>query len=395
MPASEVTLLIIDSHPVQYRVPIYCILAKLLAKSGSRLHVIYGSDSSVRGALDPGFGQNVSWDEPLLERYSNEFLPGADQSSPGAFNSISGKNISSRIRELRPTAIFLNGINYALFIRALVTARRMAIPVWLRSETQDHAFSRSRIKSLARKCIYRVAYSQISHFFPIGLLNAEHYRAHGVTDRRMTFCRYCVVDRFQGSAAELQLRCKAKREALGIAPDSAVVMFSGKLTKKKNPMALIEGWKSLAVAERASFSLLFVGSGEQEVSLRQAAAECGAPAVFAGFVNQSAIADFYLASDAVILPSRQMGETWGLVANEALLAGKPLILSKNAGSSEDFRDFRGVQVIDPSPETVAEAYRKLNDMPEGDEIRSQMDGHTIEAAADAIFTQIGNFRART
>lgn len=387
--------LIIDSHPVQYRVPIYELVAKQLSSSGDRLHVIYGSNSSARGALDSGFGQSVVWDEPMLEGYSSEFLPRSEIDCPGKFTSISGFGIETRIREVRPTAIFLNGINYALFIRALVTARRMAIPVWLRSETQDNAFSRSRAKSFVRKCIYRLAYSQISHFFPIGNLNADHYRAHGVEDHRMTFCRYCVVDRFQGPAGGLKARRNSKREALGIGPDFKVVMFCGKLIEKKNPMVVIAGWKSLPVAERAGFALLFVGSGEQEASLRRAAAECGAPSVFTGFVNQSEIADFYLASDAVILPSRQMGETWGLVANEALLAGKPVILSKHAGSSEDFRGFRGVQVIDPSPKTVAEAYGKLKDMPRGEEIRSQMNGYTVEAAAEAIFSEFEKLRART
>jgi glycosyltransferase involved in cell wall biosynthesis len=296
--------------------------------------------------------------------------------------------VERRIRELQPDAIFLNGISYLLFFRALITARRMGVPAWLRSETQDHAFSRSRIKGFVRRWIYRIAYAQFAHFFPIGKLNAAHYRAHGVRDQQMTFCHYCVVDRFEASTDELRSRRVMKRQALGIAANRTVVMFSGKLIPKKYPAVLLEAWERLPSEFRSRFILLFVGSGEQQTELAEKAAQSGAHVVFAGFVNQSAIADYYLASDAVILPSRQMGETWGLVANEALLAGKPIILSKNAGSSVDFKDFPGVQVIDPTPEAVAKAFLHIKEMPSGDTVRQAMSDYTIEAAVDAIVGKI-------
>ena len=80
-----------------------------------------------------------------------------------------------------------------------------------------------------------------------------------------------------------------------------------------------------------------------------------------------------------------MGETWGLVANEALLAGKPLILSKNAGSSVDFADFEGVQVVEPCPEAVAAALRGLSRIKIGAPLRHQMREYTMAAAVESIF----------
>jgi glycosyltransferase involved in cell wall biosynthesis len=382
-----VKLLIIDSHTVQYRVPIYRELAKLLQADGGRLSVVYGSDSSVRGAMDTGFGQNVTWDEPMLEGYDHEFLPGANRATPGGFRSITGVGISDRILALRPDAIFINGINYEMFVRAIFTSRTTGIPTWIRSETQDSAFTRSRWKAAVRSIIYRFAYSQIAHFFPIGALNAKHYRSHGVPASRLTRCNYCVVDRFQADPEILDARRKAMRRSLGILDAETVIMFSGKLIEKKYPAVLIEAWNLLPEAKKGEFRLLFVGSGEQECFLRDSASSTHAPAIFVGFVNQSEIADYYLASDAVILPSRQMGETWGLVANEGMMAGKPVILSKHAGSSEDFRHLLGVQVVDPTPAAIANAFQKLDQMPSGAVIRDQTKDYTIEAAAAAIHNQ--------
>jgi glycosyltransferase involved in cell wall biosynthesis len=386
-------LVIVDTHPVQYRVPVYRQLAGLLSSSGDQLHVVYGSNSSVRGAIDPGFGEAVTWDIPMLVGYEHEFLPGAEAAPPSGFLRLRGRGIGRVIRNQRPRAVLLNGVNNLLFLRAMFTARLLGVPVWLRSETQDHAFTRSSGKALARRLAYRTIYSLVDHFFPIGELNAAHYTAHGVPDEKMTFCRYCVEDRFDAPDGEVQRRRQEKRAELGFSPDRRVVMFSGKLIPKKAPMLLIEALQAMTPPERSRFALLYVGSGEQEAMLRTKAADLDVPVVFAGFVNQSQIADYYLASDAVALPSQQMGETWGLVANEALLAGKPLILSRHAGSSADFGEFPEVQVIDPTPATMAEAFGKLPENVSPHALRTRMARYSIEAAADAIFSRIAQVNA--
>ena len=39
------------------------------------MKVFFGSDVSVRGYIDKGFGVRVEWDTPLLDGYNYEFLP--------------------------------------------------------------------------------------------------------------------------------------------------------------------------------------------------------------------------------------------------------------------------------------------------------------------------------
>ena len=58
------------------------------------------------------------------------------------------------------------------------------------------------------------------------------------------------------------------------------------------------------------------------------------PAVFLGFVNQSGLSAVYHACDLFCLPSRE-GETWGLVVNEALLHGLPVVASEAVGCAPD------------------------------------------------------------
>jgi glycosyltransferase involved in cell wall biosynthesis len=77
-----------------------------------------------------------------------------------------------------------------------------------------------------------------------------------------------------------------------------------------------------------------VGSGHLEEACRAQAAAHDLPVSFAGFLNQSAIASAYAASDCLVLPSDH-GETWGLVVNEAMACGLPAVVSDLVGCRED------------------------------------------------------------
>ena len=52
-----------------------------------------------------------------------------------------------------------------------------------------------------------------------------------------------------------------------------------------------------------------------------------------GFVQQDEIVKYYVTSDVFILPSKS--EPWGLVVNEALLCGLPVIVSDKCGSTPE------------------------------------------------------------
>jgi glycosyltransferase involved in cell wall biosynthesis len=92
------------------------------------------------------------------------------------------------------------------------------------------------------------------------------------------------------------------------------------------------------------FSLRFVGSGPRLSSLKEFAASENLKNVeFLGGLAPSEIASQYRCADAVVFPT--LNDVWGLVANEALLCGTPVICSKYAGCSTDL--FEPQDVFDP------------------------------------------------
>jgi len=111
---------------------------------------------------------------------------------------------------------------------------------------------------------------------------------------------------------------------------------------------------------------------------------------FAGFINQSEMPSYYLAADILALPSRRMGETWGLVVNEALAAGCGVLLSSAVGSSRDFGKSERVRVIpDNSANACAQAIMGLMKTPRTFDCNTELLApYTIDAAARAIAEKI-------
>ncbi|MBI1840574.1 MAG: glycosyltransferase family 4 protein [Verrucomicrobia bacterium] len=385
-------LFVFESHPVQYRAPVYRVLHEMCRENGqASIHVYYASDVSLRGHRDPGFGRTLSWDEPLLEGYPCTVL-GNERGEPlSGFRSLCGAGLFRILAKERPSATLLTGLAYVWDWTAYLSAQALGIPVWMRTETQDRAFARSRGKAFIRRLGYRVAYHFVRRALPIGRLNAEHYLAHGIPAHRHVWAPYCVKDRFLGGDPDDREACRSRlRKRLGFEPEDVVLLFCGKLQRKKNPGLILEALAQCEPSVRARLGVLYVGSGELEPGLRGRARELGdARVAFTGFKNQTELAPYYLAADILVLPSRQEGETWGLVANEALLAGKRVILSRHAGCHADFCALPSVRVFDGSVGGLAAC---LASLPPPESTRGQRDfmlRYSVEAAATGIAAALG------
>ena len=164
-------LAIFESHPVQYRAPVYQELQRLIPGS---FHVIYGTDISMRKNGGVGFGKTATWDVPLLDGYPHTILDQERGNSLENFRSLRGSGLSQVFAIHRPKAILQTQFLYEYDFVALFQARIRRIPVWIRLETQDEAVHRSPGKNLLRSAVYRLLYSQVQKGFYIGELNREH-----------------------------------------------------------------------------------------------------------------------------------------------------------------------------------------------------------------------------
>lgn len=381
-------LVVFDSHPVQYRVPVWRKLNELLKGD---FHVVYASDCSVRGHEDTGFGRTVAWDDPMLDGYSHTVLNCEKGKPLSNRSSLTGQGVATVMDQLKPSAILLTGFNYKYDIITYRAAKKRGIPVWLRCETQDEAVERSPFKAIVRSLIYRFQYKGLDKVFYIGELNKQHYIRHGVPERKLIAARYGTVDRFAeySDTKKSELR-KMARAAADIAEQDIVIGFSGKFIAKKNPDILFSMLSYLPDNLRKRIHIYFIGSGEMEQKLKQLSVktleEYHIKTFFSGFVNQSELAQHYLAVDILVLPSRRMGETWGLVSNEAMQAGCSVIVSDAVGSGVDFKYLDQFKVFSNGyAKELAEAVVELANYPRTFDWAAQaLVQYSLDSTAEAI-----------
>jgi glycosyltransferase involved in cell wall biosynthesis len=365
------------------------------------LHVVYGTDRSIRGYADKDFGQNIVWDDPMLAGYEYTILNCETGGPLLDWGTLTGEGVKETIEKIKPDAVLLVGLNYKYDIVAYVQAWRKGIPVWLRCETQDFAMPRSPGKALFRSMIYRSAYIAMQKIFYIGELNKKHYLDHGVPESKLRPARYGTVDRFASMRDEEkeQKRNQRRREA-GISDSNIVIGFSGKFIKKKNPQILYQMLEFLPEDLRRRIYLYFMGSGILENELKDLAQQSlknyGIKSYFSGFINQSQLAGHYLAMDIMVLPSRRMGETWGLVANEAMQGGCSVIVSDAVGSGEDFKTWERFRVFkEPDPAELAKNVIQLAQFPRDfNWAKQNLEMYSLQTTAEALADELDKLKPK-
>lgn len=326
-----VRLVLVAASPVYYQVPLY---RRLAADPRVDFTALFCSDVGVR-PYDAEFGGRlVRWDVDLLGGYRAQFLRRAYRNEVGrGFWGLRDWDVLARLRRLRPDVVWVHGVSYLTLWLALAAARLARLPLLLREEQtllHPRALPRRPFRALALRLLCRQVYGLY-----IGSHNRAFFRHYGVPERRLFFVPYTVdIDAPRRAAAALRPCRAALRRAFGINPAAGpVVLFVGKLIARKQPGLLLEAFAR--VRRDHSCALLFVGEGPLEAELRRRAATAGIPDVhFAGFLNRTQIARAYAAADLFVLPSA-WHETWGIVVNEAMTFGLPVIVSDAVGCGPD------------------------------------------------------------
>lgn len=327
--AAVARIAVINTHPIQYFAPLYAYLHRA---DDLEVTALYMSDFSLRGALDRDFGREVTWDVDLLGGYPSRFVGRNFRTiEPYGFASTIAPELLHEISRERYDAVWIHGHGYASCLTALATARLKGIPAFMRGETHLGLAS-AGLKASLRRPLMGALYAQCAGLLAIGSANRDYYRAMGVPDAKISTVPYTVDnDRFvAASAVSPELRA-AMRSRLGVADDAPIILYASKFQRRKRPDDLLAAFVALR-ASGGRAHLVLVGSGEMEAELRAAAGD--SPDVhFPGFFNQADLPIVFAASDIFVLPSDE--EPWGLIVNEAMCAGLPVVVSQAVGCVAD------------------------------------------------------------
>jgi glycosyltransferase involved in cell wall biosynthesis len=336
----KIRLAYLVSHPIQYQAP---LLRRIAQEQDIDLTVFFAADFSLRGYEDVGFGVDVQWDVPLVSGYRHEFLPPLRKRSRRLKPLVYGLVSRLRASPNQPgfDALWVHGYSTVNSVHGILAAKSLGIPILLRAESwldhHDGTTLRAKSKTVAKRLFFHTLKHLIDGVLPIGTLNAAYWSNFFGDEMPQFLMPYAVDnDYFQRRSAEVRQQRTALQVELSLDPVRPVILFAAKLIKRKRCDDLIQAYLQLCAEapDRPTPYLLIVGDGEERRSLEQQAAATGLDGIrFCGFRNQSELPRFFDLATVFVLPSQH--EPWGLVVNEVMNAGCPVLLSNEVGCYPD------------------------------------------------------------
>jgi len=334
-------LLVIQTHPVQYVAPQLRWLSTRVS-----LEVLYlcrqnMSHNTEASAVppDPGFGQPLQWDQPLLDGYSSSFMCSSGLAALEGWRGLLWLwPVVRRVRLIRPEAVLLFNHTPWLVGALAVLLPRLGIPLFLRTEATDAVRVRSMGLALLRDFGLRWIYARCTFLFPISSHGRRHLEVRGVPPERICLASYAPNTTWlEAQCRQWQPQALELRRQLGIPAQAPVLLYAGRLAPEKDVLLIPDALVRLPPDQFSQLHLISVGSGplqgEWRRRLRDLLGERFHPL---GFLNQSEIGSAYAIADALVLPSRH-SETWGLVVHEALAFGCQAFVSDLVGCAEDLQ----------------------------------------------------------
>jgi 1,2-diacylglycerol 3-alpha-glucosyltransferase len=261
--------------------------------------------------------------------------------------------------DLRPTVILAPGYATLPALCAAAWGRIHGATTIVMSESNYGDHPRGVLPELLKR-------SLVSLLFQGGAVGgkraAAYLRQLGIPEDKIAGA-YDVVDNdYFASEAE---RCRA--EACGRPP---YFLFVGRLAQEKNIPTLLQA-HARYLASGGEWDLVIVGDGPLRKQLQeQAKAQVqGGRVIFAGHKFIHALPDFYAFAGCFVLPS--ITEPWGLVVNEAMASGLPVIVSSRCGCSDDLvEDGLNGFIVDPHDASdLAAALERVAKLPTEERMR--------------------------
>lgn len=319
----ERRLAILATHPVQYFVPVFRGLATL---PGWRSRVFVGCLHGVsEPSYDPDFGLAFAWDCDLSSGYERTTITSGPLAALSGWRGVlAGCRAALRLLMWRPDAVLIYAYSPSFISTASLLLTLARVPILLRADTSDEAYSRSAAKSWLRDQVLRAYYSRCSWILPIGAESYRHFLRLGVPPARLRTVPYAIDQ----SVIPPQATSEPATQ------DLMRLGFVGKFTPVKDPLIIPRALAHLSPPELEQLAFAAAGDGpllnlcQKSIGSLLPRVEC------CGFLNQSELPEFYSQIDVLLLPSVK-GEVWGLVVNEALSQGVRVIVSDRVSCRHD------------------------------------------------------------
>ncbi|HET8892633.1 MAG TPA: glycosyltransferase family 4 protein [Gaiellaceae bacterium] len=299
-------VVVLSEIPTPYRLPLYEMLA---ARPELELEVLFCSREQ----------PDRPWDlDEQLARVPHRFLPGMGLRFGGRRNTFVYEVNPTIVRELsrrRPDVLVIGG--YAVFAEqaAIAYARARRVPYVLHTESQMLK-QRPRLKRAVKWALLPPIVRNAAAALAVGSAAARYLEHYGLArDRIRIFPNTIDVSRYRTAAENARAHGGSGERYW---------LYAGRLVEDKGLTELIAALRSLGEHP----PLLVAGEGPLAAKLAQVSG-----VRMLGFRPTDELIELMACAELTIVPSRN--EPWGVVVNEALAAGSPVVVGDKVGATED------------------------------------------------------------
>jgi glycosyltransferase involved in cell wall biosynthesis len=307
-------ILAISEIPTPYRLPLYRALA---ARDDLDLEVVFCAAAQpdrpwqIQDAL-AGVPHRVLRNIPLQLRPNT-----------GGFVYEINPEIFGVLHDARPDLIVVGG--YAVFAEqaAIGFARARGIPYVLHSES--HLLKpRSAAVRGAKRVLLPGIVGGAAAGLAVGSPAARYLTAYGLSPGRIRiFPNTIDVARYRADAESARARATEIRQAHGL--PERYHLYAGRLIEIKGIRDFLQA-RALLGADAPP--AVVVGDGPLAPEVANADG-----VLHLGFQQRDTLVELFALADATVVPS--LSESWGVVVNESLACGTPVIASDAVGAAED------------------------------------------------------------
>jgi glycosyltransferase involved in cell wall biosynthesis len=353
-------LVILTEIIAPYRIPVFNALAR---RTEIDLHVIFLAETDETLRQWPVYRSEIA--------FSYEVLPSLRWRS-GRNNFLINRGLWPALKKQSPHIIICGGYNYLASWEALLWARRHQVEflLWSESNGRDARAERAWVESLKayflRKC---------DGFVVPGKASLEYLKTLGCDERSIATAPNAVDNNlFASQAGKVRAHAAEFREKLKL--PSRFILFVGRLVPEKGVFDLLEAYAKLESGVQSEVGLVFAGDGISKGELARRAKHISPGIVcFSGFAQREELAGFYALADLLVLPTHS--DPWGLVVNEAMSCGLPIIVTSVAGCSADLVEDGWNGYVVP-PRDVEKLSMAIDSVTRQHELRKKMGAYSLE-----------------
>ncbi len=245
----------------------------------------------------------------------------------GLWARISG--IIKAIQDFKPTVVNLTGYYDLASWAILFYCKIKGIKTVLSNESTAGDHSRNNIKEHIKSLIIK----QFNGFFNFGTLSKNYLLNLGGKPKQMLVNRNCVDNLAIRSIYDKSIINRVtQQKRLGLSVKNFI--FVGRLIDYKNLFHFLEAFGMAQKSSSQDWGVVILGDGELKNDLQSFVLEKNIPKIsFHQGVSWQQVPEYLALSNVLVLPS--YSEPWGLVVNEAMACGLPVLVSEKCGCAID------------------------------------------------------------